>query len=189
MLKWEKCIKLDWSYCCSAIWISTPSPKSPTFNHFHWGLRPKLNMSKQDDTDNSHNRSNHMLLHLETAKRFSNFQITFRVGKLHDCNGQITIWFTVWCEAARFNKTQIKSDISSSSEFDGALANLMSTLPSFLSDEQPVCLKHDSSVGGNTFMYRINTAQTVSLTIICSQSHRFKLTAQQTDKKMDCLKC
>lgn len=74
MLNWEKCIMLDWSCRCSAIWISSPSPKSPTLNYFHWGLRPKLNMSKEDDTDNSHNRSNHMLPYFFDPKLSKNFQ-------------------------------------------------------------------------------------------------------------------
>lgn len=59
-------------------------PNHPLSTFFHRGLRPKLNMSKQDDTDNSHNRSNHMLPHLETTERFFNFQITYKSWKT-DC--------------------------------------------------------------------------------------------------------
>lgn len=59
-------------------------PNHPLSTFFHRGSRPKLNMSKQDDTDNSHNRSNHMSPHLETTERFFNFQITYKSWKT-DC--------------------------------------------------------------------------------------------------------
>lgn len=90
----KKCTMLDWSCHCAAIWISSSSPKSPALNYLHWGLRPKLNMSKEDDTDNSHNCFHHMLPYLESMKRLLTLKKkkkTPRVGS--DRSEHINIWF------------------------------------------------------------------------------------------------
>lgn len=50
------------------------SPKSTTLKRLHRGRRPKLHMSKEVDTDNSHNHCSHMLGHLECTKRFQTFK-------------------------------------------------------------------------------------------------------------------
>lgn len=109
------------------------------------GPRPKSNMSKEDDTDNSHNRSSHMLPRLQGARMFqlsNNFQ-SLKGENTCGSKEKKNICFTGRHQSVRKDVMAWMMADASGLWFHGTLANLMSTLPPFGCEVPPACLQHD----------------------------------------------
>lgn len=141
-----KCIVLDWSRRCSAIWIPPPITQITLFQLFPLGARDPNRICPKKMTQIIPTIAPAICYH--TWRALTCFQLSNNFqrwcgGGMSGSNEKINICFTGRHQSVREDLMPWTMSDVSGLWFLGTLANLMSTVPSSGCEEEPACPPHD----------------------------------------------